>query len=92
MRLAVVFLLSLTATPATGEIVWRLYCPVQGKGMRFMDLAYDSSRECHDYVTDVAVAAELGCKAGTFAREGIWRAGSADKAKVGAPCGCSLPC
>jgi len=64
MRLAVVLFLGLTATTSTGEIVWRIYCHYPGGQTRPLELAYDSSGECHDWQREVLLSAETACKAG----------------------------
>jgi hypothetical protein len=58
-----VLLLAFTATAARGELVWRIYCHYRGQTGP-LELAFDTSRECHDWQRDVLLSAETACKAG----------------------------
>ena len=49
---------------AGSDIVWRVHYRFPNGKEGALDLIFESSRECHDYLTDVSMAAMRDCKTG----------------------------
>jgi hypothetical protein len=61
---ALALLLGASPVQAAGDIVWRVHCRFPNGKEASLEEAFDSSRECHDFMTGVSLSAETRCKAG----------------------------